>query len=202
MRSCLWLCLLPTEFGIKSNKYWGVLIFFILWNKISLWFCLPSKLIISYHFPSLVYIINISHNFILLYQIIIFPGQGSCVHIARYVHVTEFGIKSNKYWGVLIFFILWNKISLWFCLLSDSLGIDITISNIPVNITINLLLFGTNELTDEQNTLIFASIQKYIVKSKRFTPWSYGLPCQGHWVHTTRHERIALCGHRNPGQGR
>jgi hypothetical protein len=20
----LWLCLLPTEFGIKSNKYWGV----------------------------------------------------------------------------------------------------------------------------------------------------------------------------------
>jgi hypothetical protein len=32
-----------------------------------------------------------------------------------------------------------------------------SISNIPVNITINLLLFGTNELTDEQNTLIFVS---------------------------------------------
>jgi hypothetical protein len=28
----------------------------------------------------------------------------------------------------------------------------LSISNIPVNITINLLLFGTNELTDEQNT--------------------------------------------------
>jgi hypothetical protein len=46
----------------------------------------------------------------------------------------------------------------------------LSISNIPVNITINLLLFGTNELTDEQNTLIFVSIQKYIIKSKRFTP--------------------------------
>jgi hypothetical protein len=52
----------------------------------------------------------------------------------------------------------------------------VSISNIPVNITINLLLFGTNELTDEQNTLIVVSIQKYIVKIKRFTPWSYGLP--------------------------
>jgi len=52
----------------------------------------------------------------------------------------------------------------------------LSISNIPVNITINLLLFGTNELTDEQNTLIFVSMQKYIIKSKRFTPWSYGLP--------------------------
>jgi hypothetical protein len=41
-RLVLWLCLLPTEFGIKSNKYWGVLLFFILWNKISLWFCLIS----------------------------------------------------------------------------------------------------------------------------------------------------------------
>ena len=48
----------------------------------------------------------------------------------------------------------------------------LSISNIdiPVNITLNLLLFGTNELTDEQNTLIFVSIQKYIIKSKRFTP--------------------------------
>jgi hypothetical protein len=52
----------------------------------------------------------------------------------------------------------------------------LSISNIPVNITITLFLFGTNELTDEQNTLIFVSIQKYIIKSKRFTPWSYGLP--------------------------
>jgi hypothetical protein len=56
-------------------------------------FHLASKLIISYHFPSLVYIINISHNFILLYQIIIFPGQGSCVHIARYVHVALCGLS-------------------------------------------------------------------------------------------------------------
>jgi hypothetical protein len=46
----------------------------------------------------------------------------------------------------------------------------LSISNIPVNITINLLFFGTNELTDAQNTLIFVSIQKYIIKSKRFTP--------------------------------
>ena len=52
----------------------------------------------------------------------------------------------------------------------------LSISNIPVNIAINLLLFGTNELTDKQNTLIFVSIQKYIIKSKRFTPWLYGLP--------------------------
>jgi hypothetical protein len=42
----------------------------------------------------------------------------------------------------------------------------LSISNIPVNIAINLLLFGTNEWTDEQNTLIFVSIQKYIIKSK------------------------------------
>ena len=46
----------------------------------------------------------------------------------------------------------------------------LSISNILVNITINLLLFGTKELMDEQNTLIFVSIQKYIIKSKRFTP--------------------------------
>jgi hypothetical protein len=34
-----------------------------------------------------------------------------------------------------------------------------SVNELSTNITINLLLFGTNELTDEQNTLIFVSIQ-------------------------------------------
>ena len=44
----------------------------------------------------------ISHNFILLYQIIIFPGQGSCVHIARYVHVALCGLSDLDSGGCLI----------------------------------------------------------------------------------------------------
>jgi hypothetical protein len=46
--------------------------------------------------------ISISHNFILLYQIIIFPGQGSYVHIARYVHVALCGLSDFDSGGCLI----------------------------------------------------------------------------------------------------
>ena len=54
MLTCLvsWLCLLPTEFGIKSNKYWGVLLFFILGNKLVdgfVFYLIFSHLVSSYN---------------------------------------------------------------------------------------------------------------------------------------------------------
>ena len=42
----------------------------------------------------------------------------------------------------------------------------LSISNIHVNITINLLLFGTNELTDEQNTLFSFRYRNTLSKAK------------------------------------
>jgi hypothetical protein len=47
---------------------------------------------------------------------------------------------------------------------------DTTINslNLLVPITAKLLLYGSTALTDEQNTLIFTKVQKYILDSKRF----------------------------------
>ena len=47
---------------------------------------------------------------------------------------------------------------------------DTTINslNLLVLITTKLLLYGSTALTDEQNTLIFTKVQKYILDSKRF----------------------------------
>ena len=43
------------------------------------------------------------------------------------------------------------------------------LTDIPTEITTNLLLFGSNELTEEQNIHIFKTTQTFIIKSKRFS---------------------------------
>ena len=40
--------------------------------------------------------------------------------------------------------------------------------DIPLQISTDLLLYGSNQLTDEQNIFIFQATQSYIIKSKRF----------------------------------
>ena len=42
--------------------------------------------------------------------------------------------------------------------------------NLPIPLSTELLLVGSNELTINQNTEIFLSVQKFILSSKRFTP--------------------------------
>ena len=44
------------------------------------------------------------------------------------------------------------------------------LSNLPIPMDINTLLFGSNLLSDEENSTVFIMIQKFIIKSKRFTP--------------------------------
>ena len=52
---------------------------------------------------------------------------------------------------------------------------DTTINslNLLVPITAKLLLHGSTALTDEQNTLIFTKVQKYILNSKKFVNAKY-----------------------------
>jgi hypothetical protein len=42
--------------------------------------------------------------------------------------------------------------------------------NLPIPLSTELLLVGSNELTINQSTEIFLSVQKFILSSKRFTP--------------------------------
>ena len=42
--------------------------------------------------------------------------------------------------------------------------------NLPIPLSTELLLVGSNELTINQNTEIFLSVQTFILSSKRFTP--------------------------------
>ena len=44
------------------------------------------------------------------------------------------------------------------------------LSSIPIPIDTDILLFGSNQLSDEDNSTIFIMIQKFIINSKRFTP--------------------------------
>jgi hypothetical protein len=37
-------------------------------------------------------------------------------------------------------------------------------------ILLNLLIFGSVNLNDEENKAVFKSVQTFIIKSKRFTP--------------------------------
>ena len=41
--------------------------------------------------------------------------------------------------------------------------------NYPINFDTNLLLYGSDVLTDDQNKQVFLQVQKYILNSKRFT---------------------------------
>jgi hypothetical protein len=41
--------------------------------------------------------------------------------------------------------------------------------NLPIPFSTELLFVGSNELTINQNTEIFLSVQKFILSSKRFT---------------------------------
>ena len=42
--------------------------------------------------------------------------------------------------------------------------------NLPIPLSTELLLVGSNELTINKNTEIFLSVHKFILSSKRFTP--------------------------------
>jgi hypothetical protein len=42
--------------------------------------------------------------------------------------------------------------------------------DIPVTISLNLLIFGSVNLNDEENKAVFKSVQTFIIKSKRLTP--------------------------------
>ena len=43
--------------------------------------------------------------------------------------------------------------------------------DIPQAISLNLVMFGSVHLNDEEIKAVFKSVQIFIVKSKRFTPW-------------------------------
>ena len=45
-----------------------------------------------------------------------------------------------------------------------------SLSGLPLQIDSNILLFGSNQLSDEQNSTVFIMVQKFIIKSKRFIP--------------------------------
>ena len=40
--------------------------------------------------------------------------------------------------------------------------------DIPMNLTVDRLLFGSPDLTDDQNNSLFLNVQKFIINSKRF----------------------------------
>jgi hypothetical protein len=42
--------------------------------------------------------------------------------------------------------------------------------DIPETISLNLLIFGSVNLNDEENKAVFKSVQTFIIKSKRFAP--------------------------------
>ena len=43
--------------------------------------------------------------------------------------------------------------------------------DIPETIWLNLLIFGSVNLNDKENKAVFKSVQTFIIKSKRCTPW-------------------------------
>ena len=43
--------------------------------------------------------------------------------------------------------------------------------HIIYSISLNLLIFRSVNLNDEENKAVFKSVQTFIIKSKRFTPW-------------------------------
>jgi hypothetical protein len=82
---------------------------------------------------------------------------------------TVFGINSTKYWGVLT-----ETVShfLLDCPRHTTLRQQLFFSllDIPETISLNLLIFGSVNLNDEENKAVSKSIQTFIIKSKRFTP--------------------------------
>ena len=42
------------------------------------------------------------------------------------------------------------------------------IIDIPMNLTVDRLLFGSPDLIDDQNNSLFLNVQKFIINSKRF----------------------------------
>ena len=43
--------------------------------------------------------------------------------------------------------------------------------NLPVMLNTDILLFGSDQMTDDQNKQVFIKVQKFILKSKRFINW-------------------------------
>ena len=44
----------------------------------------------------------------------------------------------------------------------------LSLANMPLIFDVNLFLFGSSDLSDDQNVQIFLQIQNFIIKSKRF----------------------------------
>jgi hypothetical protein len=46
----------------------------------------------------------------------------------------------------------------------------ITSINVPINLTTEILLFGSPKVAPNQNVELFFAVQKFVIRSKRFTP--------------------------------
>jgi hypothetical protein len=42
--------------------------------------------------------------------------------------------------------------------------------NVPINVTTEILLFGPPKVAPNQNVELFLAVQKFVIRSKRFTP--------------------------------
>jgi outer membrane lipopolysaccharide assembly protein LptE/RlpB len=42
--------------------------------------------------------------------------------------------------------------------------------NVPINVTTEILLFGSPKVAPNQNVELFLAVQKFVIRSKRFTP--------------------------------
>ena len=62
-----------------------------------------------------------------------------------------------------------NSHYLFYChRFNDSRNRYIESIDIPMNLTVDRLLFGSPDLTDDQNNSLFLNVQKFIINSKRF----------------------------------
>ena len=62
-----------------------------------------------------------------------------------------------------------NSHYLFYChRFNDSRNLYIESIDIPMNLTLDRLFFGSPDLTDDQNNSLFLNVQKFIINSKRF----------------------------------
>ena len=62
-----------------------------------------------------------------------------------------------------------NSHYLFYChRFNDSRNRYIESIDIPMNLTVDHLLFGSTDLTHDQNNSLFLNVQKFIINSKRF----------------------------------
>ena len=101
-------------------------------------------------------------------------------HILEKITNTCSNWKKNPFvheWKLMLFYFLtWllnNQKNLLDCPRHTTLRQQLFFSllDIPETISLNLLIFGSVNLNDEENKAVFKSVQTFIIKSKRFTPW-------------------------------